>query len=115
MFVKLFHESWLSLHAHILSEEVPVISGVLSAKLVWGLLVVVGHEMAEDPWSHVCVIWARSNSWEHHGSSLLVALSSHEPAWEDDHRKVGEEQEPTLFARLDLERMEMHVELWTDV
>ena len=84
MLVKLNDKSGFVLLTHILSEEVLVIRSVLPPELVWSLLVVVGAEMVEDSGSHVCVIWTRSDSWEQHGSSLLVALSSYEPAWEYD-------------------------------
>ena len=91
MLVKLFDKSRFVFITHILSEKVLVIRSILPAELVWFLLVVIGIEMAENSWSHVCVIGARSDSWEHHGSSLLVALPSNEPAWEDDGCEVGKE------------------------
>ena len=84
MLVKLSNQSWLVLASHILSEEVSVVGGALSTKLVWSSLVVVGTQMAQDSWGHVSMIWARSNGWEQHRTSLLVALSSNEPARKDD-------------------------------
>ena len=44
-----------------------------------------------------------------------MAFPSDEPAWENNGTEVSEEQEPTLLSRLDLQRVEMHVELWTNI
>ena len=98
MLVKLLYESWLVLIANFLSEEVLVISSWLSSELVWFGFIVVGLQMAEHSWSHVGVIGTWSHCWEHHGTGLLVALSSDTPAWEDDATEVGNDQEPTLLA-----------------
>ena len=115
MLVKLFDESWLVRSAHILSEEVLVVGCWLSSEFIWRSLVVISHQMTEHSWGHVSMIWTWSHGWEHHRTSLLVALSSDEPAWEDDGTEVRGKQEPSLFTGLDLKRMEMHVKLWANV
>ena len=56
-----------------------------------------------------------SHCWEEHRSSLLMAFLCDEPAWENDGTEVSQEEEPSLFARLDLEGVQMHVKLWTDI
>ena len=115
MLVKLLDESWLVFIAHVLSEEVSVIGSTLPSEFVWHRFVIVRAEVAENSWGHVRVVGAWSHRWEHHGPSLHVALSCYEPAWHDDAHEISEKQEPSLFAGLDLQRVEMHVELGTDV
>ena len=66
MLVKLLYQSWFVGAAHVLSEEILVISCWLSSEFIWSSLVVVCAEMVEHFWSHMSVIWAWSHSWEHH-------------------------------------------------
>ena len=113
MRVEGFDEHWLSLK--ILSEEVFVILGILSTKLVRLIFIIVGFQVTDNFRSHMGMIWTWSNARVQHGSHVFVTLSCNQPAREDDEGEVCQYQEPSLFARLDLERMQMHMELGPNV
>lgn len=82
--IELCHQLWLVVARHVLPEIILIVSGALSSELVRGCLIVVRTQMAQDPWGHVSMVRAGSHSWEQHRTGLLMALSSHEPAWENN-------------------------------
>ena len=66
MLVQLHDQFWLHLVRHLLSEVVAVESRVLSAQEISSVFVIVNFQVADESWSHMSVIRAWSDSWEHH-------------------------------------------------
>ena len=113
MFVEGVDKHWSSLE--ILSEEVSVKLSVFPAEFVRLIFVIVGLQVPNNFRRHMGVIWARFNARKHHRAHVLMAFSCNQPAWENDEGKVSQYKNPSLFTRLDLEGMKMHVELGPDV
>ena len=113
MLVEGVDEHWSSLK--VLPEEVPVKLGIFPAKLIRLILIVVSLQVPNNFRSHMGMIRAWSNAREHHRAHILMAFSSDQPAWENDEGEVCHNKDPSLFTRLDLEGMKMHVELGPDV
>ena len=113
--VEFLHKSWLILCSHFLSERVLVEFRSSSSKLIRFFLIVVLFEVANNFRGHMSVIWSRSHSWEKVRSSFLMRNVSNSPAWADDSKEKHPYQKPTGFTILYLNRMQMHMELWSNI
>ena len=103
MLVEVDNQSWLSVDSHFLPEVVLVEQCVLPSQEVAAVFVIVLFKVLQQARSHVGVVFSWSDCWEHHGASLLVALSGHQPAGQNDSEEVETDQDPALLAALDLE------------
>lgn len=66
--------------------------------------------MLEKAWAHVGVIFPRSNSQKQMRAGNPVHIEGNGPARADDAEEEGPEEEPTLFATLNLNWVQMKVE-----
>jgi hypothetical protein len=98
-----------------LAHEVTVEGSGLPAKNIGLLLVVVSLQVCEEARGHVCMFGSRSQCGEERCTGQLVEPPGDQPAGEDDQSKVGQKECDTLARALDLNRVQVHVELGSEV
>ena len=103
MQIELLNKLWFHVVSHFLSETIFVKEGVLAAKFVWAVFIIVFCQVLQQLWSHMSVIFTWSDTWEHHRSHINMTFSSNEPAWEDDSCKEHTNKCPSLLSTLDLD------------
>ncbi len=113
MWFKSNHVGWFHLILHALPNIVLVEKSCSSSKCIWGGFKVICLQVVDDSWSHVCVVFSWSYTWEQRWAKPSLDLLSEIPDRSDEETEVDEDQGPTVLATFNLDGVQVHVVLWS--